>query len=87
MPLVIRGTDSTSNVKDCVAVLMELVAFIVSGYSPRFPAGTVPANVAVPFPLSVKVTPPGSAPVSVIEGVGVPVVVTVNVPAVPWMKV
>ncbi len=87
LPLVIAGTDSTSNANDCVAVLMELVAFIVSAYCPKFPEGTVPAKVAVPFPLSVKVTPPGSTPVSVIAGVGVPVVVTVNEPTVPWMKV
>ena len=37
----------------------------------------------MPFPLSLNVMPPGSAPVSVKEGVGVPVAVTVNVPVVP----
>ena len=45
------------------------------------PAAGVPARVAVPSPLSTKVTPAGSAPVSVSAGVGNPVVVTVNVPA------
>src|ERR1700719_469296 len=39
----------------------------------------VPPSVAVPFPLSLKVTPAGNAPVSVIEGLGEkPVVITVN---------
>ena len=43
----------------------------------------VPDNVAVPFPLSVKVTPLGSAPVSDTAGVGEPVEVTVNEPGLP----
>ena len=47
------------------------------------PAAGVPARVAVPSPLSTKVTPVGSAPVSLSAAVGVPVVVTVNVPALP----
>ena len=43
----------------------------------------MPARVAVPSRLSTKVTPVGSAPVSVNGvGIGKPVVVTVNVPAV-----
>ncbi len=51
------------------------------------PAAGVPARVAVPSPLSVKVTPLGSAPVSVIAGVGLPLVVTVKLPALPAVKV
>ena len=47
----------------------------------------VPANVAVPFPLSVKVIPEGRVPVSDKEGVGLPVVWTVKVPAEPVAKV
>ena len=47
------------------------------------PAAGVPASVAVPSPLSTKVTPVGRAPVSLSAGVGNPVVVTVNVPSVP----
>ena len=47
----------------------------------------VPANVAVPSPLSTRVTPPGSEPVSVMAGVGLPVEVTVKVPADPAVKV
>ena len=46
----------------------------------------VPARVAVPSPLSTKVTPEGRAPDSVIAAFGVPVVVTVNVPAAPAVK-
>ena len=55
---------------------------------PWLPAAGVPARVAVPLPLSVKVTPDGSAPDSA-ESVaaGEPVVVTVNVPAVPAANV
>ena len=51
------------------------------------PAAGVPASVAVPSPLSVKVTPAGSDPDSVIAAVGLPVVVTVNDPAVPTVNV
>ena len=43
----------------------------------------VPLRVAVPLPLSLKVTPPGKAPFRVSDGVGEPVAVTVNVPLVP----
>ena len=50
------------------------------------PAAGVPAKVAVPFPLSTKVTPEGSAPVSVIAAVGLPVVITENDPCVPTVK-
>ena len=54
------------------------------------PAPGVPARVAVPLLLFVKVTPLGSAPVSLITMVafvGKPVVVTEKVPAVPTVKV
>ena len=51
------------------------------------PAAGVPARVAVPSPLSTKVTPVGNAPVSVSAAVGNPVVVTVNVPGVPVVNV
>ena len=47
----------------------------------------MPAKVAVPSPLSLKVMPAGSDPVSVREGVGAPDVVTVREPAVPTVKV
>ncbi len=51
------------------------------------PSAGVPASVAVPSPLSVKVTPLGSEPDSDSEAAGVPVLVTVKVPAVPTLNV
>jgi hypothetical protein len=42
--------------------------------------------VAVPSPLSVKVTPPGKDPLSLKEGGGKPDVVTVKVPAEAMVK-
>src|SRR3954466_5378321 len=57
---------------------------------PPVPAFGVPAKVAVPLLLLVKVTLPGNPPVSVITMlalVGKPVVVTVKVPAVATLKV
>src|SRR6185312_17479982 len=68
----------------CPAVL---VAVMVIGNVPL--AVGVPASVAVPSPLSVKVTPDGSEPASVnVVAVGNPTwVVTVNVPAEPTAKV
>ena len=47
----------------------------------------VPESAAVAFALSWKVTPFGSAPLSVNDGVGVPVPVTLKLPAVPAVKV
>jgi hypothetical protein len=51
------------------------------------PVAGVPANVAVPLPLSLKVTGLGNDPDSLKAGVGEPVVVTEKVPAVPTVKV
>jgi uncharacterized membrane protein len=82
------GSSCTVSVKLCVAAgLTPLLAVMVSGYVPFVPVAGVPLSVAVWFPLLVNVTPLGSAPVSVIVGVGVPVVVTVKVPAPPTVKV
>ena len=47
----------------------------------------VPDRVAVPFPLSTRVTPPGSEPDLEMAGVGLPVVVTVKLPGVPVVNV
>jgi len=58
----------------------------VIGYEPIVPAAGVPLSVAVPFALSLKVTPAGSAPVPIRDGTGNPVVVTVKVPAAPTAK-
>ena len=57
------------------------------GYVPPVPAAGVPERVAVPSPLSTKVTPLGRGPVSETAGAGKPPVVTVNVPALPVVKV
>ena len=51
------------------------------------PVAGVPEMVAVPLPLSLKVTGFGNDPESLRVGVGEPVVVTVKVPAVPTVKV
>ena len=50
------------------------------------PVAGVPDKVAVPLPLSLKVTGLGNDPDSLNAGVGEPVVVTVNDPAVPTAK-
>lgn len=54
---------------------------------PLDPKAGVPLRVAVPFPLSTKVTPLGRAPLLERLGVGYPVAVTVKLPFVPTMKV
>src|SRR5215472_12572307 len=64
-----------------------LLAVIVREYVPALPDAGVPLSVAVPFPLFTNVTPLGSVPVFVSDGVGVPVVVTVKLPAVPTVNV
>lgn len=57
------------------------------GNAPPLKAAGVPFRVAVPLPLSVKVTPVGKDPVSVKDGVGDPMLVIVNEPAVPTVNV
>src|SRR5580704_19607009 len=75
-------TAETVSVKDCVAAVpTPLLAVIVIGYVPAVPAAGVPASVAVPLPLSLKVTGLGNDPDSLRAGVGEPVVVTVKLPA------
>lgn len=64
-----------------------LLAVNVIEYVLPVPAAGVPDSVPAPFPLSLKVTPLGSAPVSVSDGVGVPVVVKEKVPAAPTVNV
>ena len=81
------GWARTVRVKLWLAGLPAPVAVMVMGYDELDPMAGVPARVAVPSPLSVSLTPLGSAPASVMAGAGVPDVVTVNVPAVPWVKV
>ena len=64
-----------------------MLAVIVIGYEPAVPVAGVPAIVAVPLPLSLKVTGLGNEPDSLRAGVGEPVVVTVKLPAAPTEKV
>jgi hypothetical protein len=87
-PLVIAGAWSTVSVKDCVAFgVIPFCAAMEKEYVLPVPAAGVPLRVAVPFLLSTKVTPVGSAPVGVRDGVGKPVVVTMKDPAVPTVNV
>ena len=51
------------------------------------PAAGVPVRVAVPSPLSTKLTPVGRVPDSDSVAVGLPVEVTVKVPALPSVNV
>ena len=83
---MVGAAELTVKVKDWVAFdPTPLLAVMVIGNEPL--DALVPASVAVPSPLFVKVTPAGSEPVSVIVAVGLPVEVTVKVPALPWVKV
>jgi hypothetical protein len=84
LPLVITGAVFTVSVKGWLAgVPTPLVAVKVMEYVPLVPAAGVPLSFPVPLPLSVKVTPFGSAPDSVRAGAGKPVVVTVKLPNPP----
>ena len=63
-----------------------VAAVNVNGYVPPAFAAGVPASVAVPPPLSVKLTPDGNVPLDLTAGAGTPAAVMVNVPALPTMK-
>jgi hypothetical protein len=79
------GAKSTVKVNDCVAFgLTPLVALIVIGKDP--PCVGVPDRVAVPSPLSMKLTPLGKVPVSESDGAGKAAVVTVKLFDEPSMK-
>src|SRR5580700_6405809 len=67
---VMAGAWSTRRRKLCVADPAALVAFTVSRRLPPVPAAGVPAKVAVPFGLAVKLSPLGSAPDSVRLAIG-----------------
>src|SRR5262249_43926996 len=86
--LVKRPASLMFSVKVCVpGAPTPLGAVKVRGWGPPVPAAGVPPSVAVPSPLSTKVTPDG-APLWVTAGLGVPRVVTVNAgPAVPTVSV
>ena len=86
--LVIWHAWLTVRTKGWVAAgLTPFVAVMVNGYVPPELAPGIPASVAVPFLLSVNVTPVGSAPVSDNVELGTPLVVTVKVPVWPVVKV
>ncbi len=82
------GVASTARVKLWLAgVPYPLLALMVTGYELFDPAAGVPARVAVPLWLSVKVTPEGRAPLSLSPMGVLPVAVTVKVPGLPTVKV
>ena len=65
-----------------------MLAVVVNEYDPPVAAAGVPLSVAVPLALFVKVTPAGSAPLSVmVVTEGEPVVVMVKIPALPTVNV
>jgi hypothetical protein len=82
--LVKAGAWPTITVRVCVAAgLTPFVAVTVRVVVPVLVG--VPDKMAVPLPLSVKVSPAGNVPVSVIAGVGWPVAVTATEPI--WLRV
>ena len=89
LALVIVGAWFTVSVKPCVAAVpTPLLAVIVKLEVPPVVVPGVPLSVAVPFPLSVNVTPLGRVtPPSLRAGGGNPVVITVNEPADPATNV
>src|SRR6476619_3250688 len=80
------GALFTVRTNDWVAVPAELVAVNVSGNVPPAPVG-MPPMLAVPFWLSVNVRPAGSAPASVIAGIGEPLATTVTLNVDPTVAV
>ena len=89
LALVIFGASSTVSVKVCVALVSTpLLAVMVKVYVPPVVAAGTPLSVAVPLPLSVKVTLLGNAALPSLRlGLGKPLVVTVKAPALPTVNV
>src|SRR5262249_8767013 len=91
LALVMAGAWFTVRVKGVGrasrrAIWAVMVKGKVDGWAPSL-AG-VPARVAVPSPLSVNVTPPGSTLAGMLSAAaGKPVVVTVNEPGLPTVNV
>src|SRR3984885_6048301 len=86
--LVIAGASFRIAVNVCVTVPWSFLAAMVTTKVPPWVAFGTPEMVAVPLPLSSKVTPEGRAPVLVSDGTGNPAVVTGNgVMAVPAVVV
>ena len=83
---LVMASPVTFRVKFCTAFgPAPLTAVKLMGNPP--PLAGFPLSVAVPLPLSVKVTPMGNAPDSVIVGTGDPLVVNVNDPGIPTTNV
>src|SRR3954468_18741783 len=81
------GASPTATVKAWLSAgALPLSALIVNPYVPPLPAVGVPASVAVPFPLSVKLSQAGRVPLVGSAGVGAPLVVPENAPAAPTAK-
>ena len=88
LALEIAGAWFTVRVKVCWAGVPPFEAVKVSGYEPPVVAFGVPARVAVPSPLFVKVTPAGSVPAIVmLLALGAAEVVTVKAPKLPTTNV
>jgi hypothetical protein len=86
--LVMVGTRPIVIVNVCEVRPEELVAKRLIVYTPLSAAAGVPDRVAVPAVVpALNVIPAGSAPCSLIVGVGVPVAVTVKLPATPAVNV
>src|SRR3954452_16727684 len=83
--VVTVGGPATMRLKAWTLLPAPFVAVMLSGNVPEDVG--VPASVAVPSGLGVKLTPPGNAPVAAKVGSGTPVVVTVKVPATVRAKV
>ena len=84
LALVMADAWLTINVKLCVALgETPFAAVMVMGYVPPVFAAGVPLRT----PAALRVTPLGSAPVSLKVGAGKPVAVTVNEAPVPTVKV
>ena len=86
-PLGAAGGPTTVRAKDWVSEPATFVAVILNGYVPPEPAAGVPARVAVPPPLSLNLTPRGSAPFSDKPGVGTPVDLAVKAQTLPAVHV
>lgn len=84
---VIAGASSTVNVKVWVAVPVLLFAFRTMVYVPPLCAAGSPVMLAAPGSPSSKLTPDGSAPVSVMFGSGEALAVTEKLNDVPTVTV
>ena len=85
--VITNGAVVTAKVNSWVAVPALLAALSVMWKVPSLAVVRVPPKVAVPLPLSTKLTPAGNAPDSDNAGVGVPVAITMNDAGCPTVNV